>query len=76
MRSLHYRTYLLAHRFAVGELTGRAIRITPSRDVATLSERAIPFYYALRPDRAGDDLARSWSHGLTARNRLDQIFSH
>ena len=44
--------------------------------MATLSERAIPFYYALRPDRAGDDLARSWSHGLTARNRLDQIFSH
>lgn len=77
LRSLHYRTYLLAYRFKLDDLLKLDIRITPSKAIdTTLSEQAIPFYYALLVDKAKDDLARNWSFDKTVRNRLDRLFSY
>ena len=77
VRSLHYRTYLLAYRFTTDGLLDRDIRITPSReDDVPLSDTAIPFYYALGEDPAADDLVRNWSYTATVNDRLDHVYSH
>lgn len=74
VRSLHYRTYLLALRYHTEGLPAKPIRITPSKSGDyRLSDKAIPFYYAFAQ---GDDLHRNWSFGKTVRNRLAQVFSH
>jgi hypothetical protein len=74
IRSLHYRTYLLALRYLAEDLVKRNIRITPSKSGDyRLSDKAIPFYYAFKP---ADDLHRSWSFGRTVRNRLGDVYSY
>lgn len=74
VRSLHYRTFLLAWRYQTDGLSKKAIRITPSRDGnATLSEKAIPFYYAFNKK---DDLHRNWSFDATIRNWLDLVYAY
>ncbi len=74
VRSLHYRTFLLAYRYHTDDLLKPEIRITPSRDGdVTLSEKAIPFYYAFKKN---DDLHRNWSFDTTIKNWLEQIYSH
>jgi ABC-type transport system substrate-binding protein len=79
VRWLYYRLYLLTFRYSLDSLLERPMRITPSKDGdVQLSERAIPFYYALLPSgqKAQDDLARTWSYAKTTRNWLEQIYSH
>jgi hypothetical protein len=77
VRSLHYRTYLLALRFTTDGLMDRAIRLTPSKDGdVQLSDQAIPYYYALMQSKESDDLARNWAYDKTVRNRLDRVFSY
>ncbi|MDZ7581810.1 MAG: hypothetical protein U5R30_14770 [Deltaproteobacteria bacterium] len=74
VRSLHYRTFLLAYRYHTDDLLKPEIRITPSRDGdVALSEKAIPFYYAFKKN---DDLHRNWSFDTTIKNWLEQIYSH
>ncbi len=74
VRSLHYRTFLLAYRYFSDDLFKQAIRITPSRDGdVPLSDKAIPFYYAFQEN---DDLHRNWSFEATRRNGLAQVHAH
>ncbi len=74
VRSLHYRTYLLALRYKTDGLLAKEIRITPSKtgDYG-LSDKAIPFYYTFN---AGDDLHRTWSFHKTITNEMQRIYSH
>lgn len=74
VRSLHYRTFLLAYRYYTDDLLKPEIRVTPSRDGdLALSEKAIPFYYAFKKN---DDLHRNWSFETTIKNWLELIYSH
>ena len=74
VRSLHYRTYLLAYRYDTDGLVLKDIRITPSKDGdVELSDKAIPFYYKFN---AADDLHRNWSFQKTTRNRLSGVYSY
>jgi hypothetical protein len=74
IRSLHYRTFLLAYRYFSDDLFEQAIRITPSRSGdAPLSAKAIPFYYAFKEH---DDLHRNWSFEATHKNWLAQVHAH
>lgn len=77
VRSMHYRTYLLAYRYDSRDLMNREIRITPSVDGRKApSDQAIPFYYAQLPAREEDDLARNWSFDRTVHGRLNQVHSY
>jgi hypothetical protein len=74
VRSLHYRTYLLAYRYDTAGIGTAELRVTPSRVArAPLSERAIPFYYRFA---AGDDLHRNWSWPRTRAGRLADVYAH
>ncbi len=74
LRSLHYRTFLLAYRYQTDALPQKALKITPSRDGAVaLSGKALPFYYAFKKH---DDLHRNWSFDKTSKNWLDLVYSH
>jgi hypothetical protein len=74
VRSLHYRTYLLAYRFKTTDMLRQEIRITPSKEGDyRLSDKAIPFYYSFQPN---DDLHRNWSFEQTIMNRLARVFSY
>jgi len=53
------------------------LRITPSKDGDfRLSEKAIPFYYALESNKQDDDLVLNWSFHKTTRNWLHQLYSY
>ncbi len=74
VRSLHYRTWLLAYRYRNDDLMKKDIRITPSRSRGcALSDKAVPYYYAFE---YGDDLHRNWSFDKTVKNRLSQVHSY
>ena len=74
VRSLHYRTFLLAYRYHTDDLLKQEMKITPSRDGdVALSEKAIPFYYAFKTN---DDLHRNWSFDTTIKNWLKLVYSH
>ena len=74
VRSLHYRTYLLAYRYDTRDLEDADIRITPSKEGDyPLSDKAVPFYYQYA---LGDDLHRNWSYPKTVKNALEAVYSH
>ncbi len=74
VRSLHYRTYLLAYRYDTQDLENADIRITPSKEGDyALSDKAMPFYYGFA---TGDDLHRNWSYPKTVKNALEAVYSH
>lgn len=74
VRSLHYRTYLLAYRYDTRDLENADIRITPSKEGDyALSDKAMPFYYGFA---TGDDLHRNWSYPKTVKNALEAVYSH
>jgi hypothetical protein len=74
VRSLHYRTYLLAYRYDTRNLFQKQIRITPSKKGDyQLSDKAIPFYYAVGQ---ASDLHRNWSFTKTITNSLNDVFSY
>jgi hypothetical protein len=74
VRSLHYRTFLLAYRFSTTKLFQKELRITPSQaGDYLLSDQAIPFYYAFN---RSDDLHANWSFAKYISVRANQIYSY
>lgn len=73
MLDLYYRCWLLLQRFRDDNLIDKSPRIMPSRENGTLSQKAIPYYYAMQ---RLDDLHRNWHPSATRCGMLNQVHGY
>ena len=73
MLDLYYRCWLLLQRFRDDKLLEKSLRIMPSRVNGALSQKAIPYYYAMQ---RLDDLHRNWHPSATRCGKLNQVHGY
>ena len=70
MLDLYYRTWLIFKRYRIDNLLDAELKISPSKRLGELSQKAIPYYFSLN---RRDDLHRNWSPDFTRKGKLTKV---